>query len=405
MRDATKTVHHPKVQESEYNALTVPIHRASTIVFENAEAYAMRGRRDLDSYSYGMQGTPTQRVLEAQIAALEKGRHTEIMPSGQAAIAAIFLTGLKPGDHLLLAETAYPPVRNLCHEFLAPLGITWSTYPPGIGAGIRDLLTSNTALIWMESPGSTTMEVEDVPALCSVAKEAGILTGIDNTWATPLLFKPICRGVDFSMQALTKYAGGHSDLLMGSVTVNDTELRKRLRGVTRVLGFHTSPDAISLALRGIETMALRLAHCGQVALTLAQEIQSNYRMDVLHPALPSAAGHELWKRDFAGASGVFSVVLPELNEAALQAALSNLQVFAIGASWGGTRSLVAPMTVTSIRATPHPRNKRTILRLSIGLEDVNDLRQDLYPVLERIAAVALPVLPQREKPEAGGMAP
>ncbi|EIE53046.1 cystathionine beta-lyase [Citreicella sp. 357] len=377
MRDATLTVHHPKVDDREFASLAPGVERASTIVFDSAAAYATRGQRDLDSYSYGMHGTPTQRVLEAQLTALEGGAKTVVLPSGQAAIAVVFLSVLKPGDHVLVAETAYPPVAGLCRNFLDTLGIVWSTYPPGTGAAIADHIRPETRLIWTESPGSTTMEIEDIPAIVKVAKAKGIYTGIDNTWATPLLFKPLAHGVDFSMQALTKYPGGHSDILMGSVSVSDPDLRKGLRDVMRMLGFHTAPDAISLVLRGLETMAVRLAHAGRVATDLAFAIDSAHPVEVLTPVLPDSPGHVLWKRDFIGASGLFSVVLPEAWESRLDAALDALEVFAIGASWGGTRSLIAPMSVAAHRVTSEPRNSRIILRLSIGLEDPKDLKADL----------------------------
>ncbi|PKR48050.1 trans-sulfuration enzyme family protein [Thalassospira marina] len=386
MRDFTLSVLHPAVAEEEFSSLCVATQRASTIVFDNARAYATRGQRDLDSYSYGMHGTPTQRVLEAQLTALEGGLKTVVVPSGQAAIAVVFLSVLKPGDHVLIAETAYPPVNGFCQNFLAPLGMTWSTYPPGTGSGIDEYITPETRLIWMESPGSTTMEIEDVPAIVACARARGILTGIDNTWATPLLFKPLAHGVDFSMQALTKYPGGHSDILMGSVTVARLDLRKGLRDVMRMLGFHTAPDAISLVLRGLETMAVRVEHSGRVASDLAREIDAKYPVEVLSPILPESPGHALWQRDFTGASGLFSVVLPKDWEGRLDDALNGLKIFAIGASWGGTRSLIAPMTVTGHRTTPHPRNERIILRLSIGLEDPEDLRADLHAFFDLLAA-------------------
>jgi len=375
MRDATLSVHHPAVSEDGYAALSVPTHRASTIVFDSAGAYADRGQRDLDGYSYGLHGTPTQRVLEAQLTALEGGARTVLMPSGQAAIAVVFLTVLGSGDHVLIPDTAYPPVVGLCRDFLEPRGIAWSVYPPGIGAGIAELIRPETRLIWMESPGSTTMEVEDVPAIARVARERGILTGIDNTWATPLLFKPLAHGVDVSMQALTKYPGGHSDLLMGSVTVSDLDLRRRLLDTMRVLGLGVAPDAVALVLRGIETMAVRLAHVGQVAGTLVAELEARNVGPLLYPAHPGSPGHDLWKRDFVGASGLFSVRLPEAAEARLETALDGLKVFAIGASWGGTRSLIAPMTLT--RATGADRGPHTYVRVGVGLEDPADLRADL----------------------------
>lgn len=377
MRDATKAIHHPNINEDGYTSLTVPTHRASTIVFDSARAYATRGQRDLDSYSYGMHGTPTQRILEAQLTALENGLRTVILPSGQAAIAVVMLSVLKTGDHVLIAETAYPPAVGFCTNFLAPRGITYSTYAPGIGADIQGQITDKTRLIWMESPGSTTMEVEDIPAIVKVAKARGILTGIDNTWATPLLFKPMDHGVDFSMQALTKYPSGHSDILMGSVTVNDLELRKNLRDQMRMLGMHTAPDAISLVLRGLETMALRVSHTGRVAHEIATELAARGDCEVLYPALPDSPGHEIWKRDFSGASGLFSVVLPEAWTDRLDTALDALSIVSIGASWGGTHSLIAPMTVKAHRSTAHPRNDLTILRINIGLEDPADIRADL----------------------------
>ncbi|WP_018690384.1 trans-sulfuration enzyme family protein [Ahrensia kielensis] len=386
MRDATKAVHHPIISTEGYAALSVPTHRASTIVFEDSDAYATRGQRDLDNYSYGMHGTPTQRVLEAQLTELEGGLRTVIIPSGQAAIAIIFLSVLKTGDHVLIAETAYPPAIGFCRNFLELRGISFSTYPPGIGAGIEEYITDNTKLIWMESPGSTTMEVEDVPAIVSVARGRNILTGIDNTWATPLLFKPLAHGVDFSMQALTKYPSGHSDILMGSVTVNDLDLRKGLRDQMRMLGMHTAPDAISLVLRGLETMALRLTHVGKIAGKFAAQINERGDCEVLFPALPESPGHDIWKRDFSGSSGLFSVVLPEAWEPNLDQALDAMQVFAIGASWGGTHSLIAPMNISANRDTPHARNDRIILRINIGLEDPADIGADLDLFFQLLSA-------------------
>ena len=372
MRDATLCTLHPTVSEDGYASLTVPTHRASTIVFPDAAAYATRGKRDLDSYSYGLHGTPTNRVLEAQLTALEGGRHTVLVPSGQTAIAVIFLATLRPGDTVLIPDSAYPPVTGFCRNFLTPLGIGHRVYHPD-ASDLEAQIDGSVKLIWMEAPGSTTMEVQDVPAIVALAKRHGILTGIDNTWATPLLFKPLAHGVDFSMQALTKYVGGHSDLLMGSVSVNDSELRRRLRDQMRMLGLGVPPDAVALALRGIETMAVRMAHQGRVALEIARELAARNVGEVLHPALPSCPGHEIFRRDFAGASGVFSIVLPD--DTRLNSALDALRVFAIGASWGGTRSLMAPMTIT--RENAHSRNDKTILRLQIGLEDPADLRTDL----------------------------
>lgn len=372
MRDATLCPIHPAVSEDGYASLTVPTHRASTIVFPDAAAYAGRGQRSLDGFSYGLHGTPTNRVLEAQLSRLEGAQHTVLLPSGQTAIAVCLLATLRPGDTVLVPDSAYPPVMGFCRNFLAPLGINHRIYHPD-AAGLEAQIDDSVRLIWMESPGSTTMEVQDVPAIVALAKKHGILTGIDNTWATPLLFKPLAHGVDFSMQALTKYVGGHSDLLMGSVSVANAALHRALRDQMRMLGLGVPADAVALALRGIETMAVRMAHQGRVALDIARDLFTRDIGEVLHPALPGSPGHALWARDFTGSSGVFSVVLDDATR--LDEALNALRVFAIGASWGGTRSLMAPMTIT--RDNPHPRNDKTILRLQIGLEDPADLSADL----------------------------
>lgn len=377
MRDATSCTIHPAVDLSEFSSLTVPTYRASTIVFEDARAYATRTQRDLDSYFYGLHGTPTTRTLEAQITKLENGLRSVIVPSGQAGATIVFLSVLHPGDTVLVPDNVYPPVLDFCVNYLEPRGIHHKIYRPD-GEGIEDLIDPSVKLIWAETPGSTTMELQDLRMIATLGKRHGILTGADNTWATPLQLKPLVLGIDFSMQALSKYVGGHSDLLLGSICVNDLELRKKLRDTMRMLGIGVSPDEVSLALRGIETMAVRLAHVGKVALSLAEELASRLEAgSVLHPALPGFPQHSLWKRDFSGASGVFSVVLNERQERRLDEGLDQLKVMAIGASWGGTRSLVAPMSVKDARKFGQAEHQRVFLRINIGLEDQEDLRADL----------------------------
>lgn len=386
MRDLTKAVVNPTVSTEGFDSLAVPTYRASTIIFDNAQAYASRGQRGLDGYSYGLHGTPTGRTLEAKLTALEGGLKTVLLPSGQAAITVVMLTVLRPGDTVLIPDNVYPPVTNFCKCYLEPRGIRHRIYDPMIGAAIAALMDETTKLVWVESPGSTTMEVQDLPAIAAVARERGVLVGCDNTWATPLLFKPLAHGADFSMQALSKYAGGHSDLLMGSVTVSDLDLRRHLRDTMRMLGFGTSPDDISLALRGIETMGVRLAHVGRISVDFARKLASMDGVgEVLHPALPGCAGHEAWRRDFSGASGLFSVVLPEHSEGRLAEALAALKTFVIGSSFGGTRSLVAPMNVKEIRTIPGSQRPGPILRISIGLEDPEDLWADLEAFFRIIA--------------------
>lgn len=378
MKDLTQVVHHPAVSTEGFASLTVPTYRASTIVFADAQAYATRGKRSPDGYSYGLHGTPTTRTLETQLSRLEGGQRTVIVPSGQAGITIVLLTVLLPGDKVLIPDSAYPPVRGFCVNYLKPRGIDHEVYDPMIGAKISGLIDSRTKLVWAESPGSTTMEFQDVPAIVRAAHDKGVLVGCDNTWATPLLFKPLAHGADFAMEALTKYVGGHSDLLLGSISVRDTGLFRRLKDTMRMIGLGVSPDDCALALRGLETMGVRLAHMGKVSTEFAQRIASLPCVDrVLHPALPTCPGHDAWKRDFAGVSGVFSVVLKPMADAALAKALAGLRYFAIGASWGGTHSLIAPMSVKNDRVVNAWTDEGPILRISIGLEDPEDLWSDL----------------------------
>ncbi len=382
MKDLTRVVHRPSVSHEGYASLATPTHRASTIVFADAESYINRKQRGPDGYTYGLHGTPTTKTLEAQLTALECGERTVIVPSGQAAITIVFLTVLRPGDKVLIPDSAYPPVRGFCVNYLAHRGISHEVYDPLIGAGIEALIDENTKLVWMESPGSTTMEFQDIPAMVDVCKRAGVLTGCDNTWATPVLFKPLDHGIDFSMQALTKYVGGHSDILLGSISVKDVPFHRDLKNTTRMLGIGVSPDECALALRGIETMGIRLRHIGEVSTDFAKRLQGMASIDrVLHPALAECPGHEVWKRDFAGTNGLFSVVLTPGSEANLGPALSALEVFSIGASWGGTHSLIVPMSINNDRVVSTWPENTTILRISIGLEDPEDLWPDLEALI------------------------
>lgn len=386
MHDQTLCVHRPAVSEEGYASLATPTHRASTIVFADAQAYAERVKRGPDGYTYGLHGTPTSRTLEASLTALEQGVRTVLVPSGQAGIAMVFLTLLQSGDTVLIPDTVYPPATSLCEDFLKPRGIGYRVYDPMIGAGIADLIDETVKLVWTESPGSTTMEVQDIPAIVAASHAKGVPVGCDNTWATPLYFKPLAHGVDFVVEALTKYAGGHSDLLMGSISVRELAQHRRLKDTIRALGIGVSPDECSLVLRGLETMAVRLAHASAVALDFARRMADRLPAEwVLHPALPGCPGHDLWRRDFTGASGVFSLVVPQGAEAALPGLMTAARIFAIGASWGCTRSLLAPMNIAGERRIGRAVHRGTILRISIGLEDPAELWADLEPIVEAIA--------------------
>ena len=310
MHDPTRCVHRPAISQEGFASLTVPTYRASTIVYDGPDSFAKRRQRGLDGYMYGTHGTPTTRTLEAQLTELQGGVRTVLLPSGLSAVTIVMLAVLLPGDRVLIPDTIYPPARAFCASYLKPRGIDYAVYDPLIGAGIADLIDGRTKLVWIESPGSATMEVQDVPAMVKAAKAKGALVACDNTWATALLFKPLAHGADFVVEALTKYVGGHSDLLLGAVTVADLGLRQRLKEAINAIGISVSPDECALALRGIQTMAVRLAHVGRVAEAFARRLEDEAAVDrVLHPALPSCPGHAFWKRDFKGSSSLFSIVL------------------------------------------------------------------------------------------------
>lgn len=390
VKDLTRVVHHPAVSHEGFASLAVPTYRASTITFEDAEAYENRRKRGPDGYVYGMYGTPTTRTLQAQLSALEGAARTMITPSGQAAIALVFLTVLVPGDKVLIPDCIYPPTRLLCTRFLAARGIDHEVYDPLIGAGIADLIDDRTKLIWLESPGSMTMEVADTAAITAVARERGVLTGCDNTWATPLLFKPLMHGVDFTTEALTKYISGHSDIVLGSISVRDAQLYQRLVDTLQVIGTSVSADDCSLALRGLETLGVRLAHCGRVSTDFARRLQEFPAVTrVMHPALPTCPGHQFWLRDFAGASGVFSFVLDPRTKPALNSALNGMRVFTLGASWGGTRSLIGPRPIKEDRTLRTWTDEGPAIRISIGLEDPEDLWNDLERLLLELGRTVL----------------
>lgn len=387
MRDRTKIVKAPEVSHEGYSSLSTPTYRASTIVFDSADDYANRKSRGPDGYTYGLHGTPTTKTLEGQLSSLEGAERTVILPSGKCGITLIFMTVLLPGDHVLIPDTAYPPVRGFCENFLVPRGIKYTVYDPMIGDGISDLFTPDTKLLWMESPGSTTMEFQDIPGLTKLAKKAGVLTGCDNTWATPLLFKPLSHGVDFSMQALTKYVGGHSDIMLGSVSVSNLEHYNALKDTARFLGIGVSPDECQLAIRGLQTLGVRIKHMGEVAERIARKLSERSDVTtVFHPVLGTCAGSEFWQRDFAGANGVFSFIVPTEDNEQINRSLDVLKIISIGASWGGVRSLMVPMAVKGDRVATEWSQSGTIFRLSVGLEDPADLWDDLERFLDVIGA-------------------
>lgn len=378
MRDETRYVTRASVSLDGYDSLTVPVHRASTIRYADAASFAARFERDADGYVYGLYGTPTHRFLEKKITELEGGARTVLAPSGQAAISMAMLSLLRSGDKVLIPDTVYGPVRDLAGNELAALGINVAFYDPCDLQKLQLALDESTRLVWVESPGSITMEVQDIPAIVRMAHAAGALVGCDNTWASPLYFKPIAHGVDLVVEALSKHFSGHSDVLMGSITTADDQLGLRLKASLGRLGIGTSPDDCALVARGIETLAVRLERASQSALKIAEWLSTHPLVEeVLYPALPGAPGHDLWKRDFTGACGVLSFTLRDEVAPSAFAALDALQLISIGASWGGTKSLIAPSAVRGMRTAKPWRGAEHVLRLNVGLEDVSDISDDL----------------------------
>jgi cystathionine beta-lyase len=384
-KPATRLVEAGRRPEWTQGLVNPAVWRASTILFDSvAEMKAAYPPTD-GILHYGRNGTPTTWALCEALTELEPGAAmTRLYPSGSAAVAAALLAILETGDDLLMVDTAYGPTRALCDSVLKRLGVKTVYYDPTIGAGIEALVGKRTRAIFMESPGTHTFEVQDVPAICAVAKAKGLVTLIDNTWATPLYFRAIAAGADFSILACTKYIGGHADLMLGSVTAAEG-VAPRLEQARRVLGQTVGPDDAWLALRGLRTLDVRLQRHQENGLKVAQWLKGQPQVArVLHPALPDCAGHDLWKRDFSGATGLFSFVLAGGDDAASARLVDSLALFGIGYSWGGYESLALP--ADPVRTASRTEFEGPLVRLHIGLEDPDDLIADLAAALARYGA-------------------
>ncbi len=384
---ATRLIEGGRRPEWTRGIVSPPVWRASTILFDSVAALRAASAAPDDGLYYGRRGTPTQWALADALTELEPGAAgTMLYPSGVAAIAAALLAVLKPGDELLLADTVYEPTRAFCRNILAPLGIAARFYDPGVGADIAAIIDDRTRAIFLESPGSLTFEVQDVPAICVAARARGIVTLLDNTWATPLLFPAIGHGVDIAILACTKYVVGHSDVMLGSATAGP-EWFGRLRRTAQSLGQYVSPDDAWLASRGLRTLAVRLRQHEEGSLAVARWLAGRPEVArVLHPALPDCPGHDLWQRDFRGASGLFGFVLAGGDDAARAALIDGLDHFGIGFSWGGFESLALPVDPAPIRTATRWQAEGPMVRLHIGLEDPADLIADLAAGLDRFAA-------------------
>jgi cystathionine beta-lyase len=376
-----------KKYQEPFSSLSPAVARASTVVFDSLDDFVKRKKRQPDGFSYGVTGTPTARLLEQRIAELEGGRHCIIAPSGAAALMTTVMGFVRGGDHLLVSAACYGSLKTFAEKWLAHMSIEVELYQPAIGAEIASLLKTNTRMICMESPGTVTMEMQDVTGIVSAAKEHGVLTTMDNTWASPLGFRPLEHGVDFSIEAATKFFGGHSDVLMGSISMNDFSHYEALRETQSILGQQVSPDDCFLVLRGLETLKLRVDAQSASTIRVARFMEKHPLVDrVLYPPLESDPGHALWKRDFKTNGCLFSLMLKPAGEPAFYGFFDSLRHFAIGASWGGVHSLAAFYPAPLQANRPFPATDQPIVRLSIGLEDTDLLIADLEQALAAYGA-------------------
>jgi len=391
----TRAGRSPKSQAGSVNP---PIYQTSTVIFPTWEAYlnAEKGKAFYEEtegaatsdLSYAISGTPTTFALEKALVALEGDGGVVLVPSGLSAIAVAIQSFVSAGDHILVTDSAYGPARRFCNKELKRFGVEVEYYDPLIGAGIKKLIRKNTKVVFLESPGSMTFEVQDVPAIVKAAKSVSeeIVTIIDNSWATSLFFEPYKHGVDVSLQAITKYIAGHSDIIMGAIFAKREHLKK-INATFRHTGLHVHPFACYQALRGFRTLATRLEKHQQSALKIAQWLQTHPKVDkVIYPALIKDPGYKLWKRDFSGAGSLFAFVLnKKYDDAAISRMLDNMEVFAIGCSWGGFESLIINYDPSAIRTATQWKTSGSCIRLYIGLESPEDLIADLEKGLKRLS--------------------
>ena len=374
-KPATRLVVGGRGPAANHGFVNPPVHHVSTVLYPTAEDFLARRAR----YLYGRRGTPTSEALEDALRALEGPdcAGVALLPSGLAAISTALLAVLKAGDHLLVTDSVYQPTRKFCDGMLKRYGVTVTHYDPLIGAGIAALIQPNTRAVFVEAPGSLSFEIQDVPAIAAAAHAKGAVVLMDNTWATSLYFRAFEKGVDLSIQAATKYIGGHSDVMLGTVSANKATW-ERLADTVHALGLCVGPDDVYLGLRGLRTMGVRLAHHHQAGMKVARWLAERPEIAcVLHPALESCPGHALWRRDFSGASGLFSIVFKPVAQTAVNAFLNELTLFGIGASWGGFESLAIPFDCAPIRTATKWAPGGPTVRIHIGLEEIDDLIGDL----------------------------
>ena len=384
--DATRAITKGRTSAEHHGAVNTPVYHASTILHPDVESFEHRHDPSTDRRKviYGLLGTPTTFDLEEVLADLEGGHDAVLVPSGLAAISVALLSFLRPGDHVLVADTVYPPTRSFCDQYLAGLDVTVDYYDPLVGAGVESLIQPRTRVIFMESPGSFTFEVQDIPAITEVARRHGITTILDNTWSTPVFFKSFSHGVDVSVHAATKYLSGHSDVVMGAVICAE-HAWEQVRRTHRHLGQSVGPDDAYVTLRSVRNLSTRLNAHHKQGLALAEWLsQRDEVATVLHPGLADHAGHAIWKRDFLGASGLFSIVLHPRSRDAVLDMVNGMTLFRIGASWGGFESLMIPVYPEQYRSATAWDASGATLRIHAGLEDLDDLITDLEAGFDRL---------------------
>ena len=389
MKQDTKLIALGRAPVRAQGPVNLPVHRASTILSEHLDGYVHRfeGDNRYNNVTYGATGTQNLGALAEAVAAIEGGHRTVVTGSGLSAVTMAVSAMVDAGDHVLVPDSVYGPTRRFCAEILSRYGVESSFYDPAIGAGIVGSMRENTRLVYTEAPGSITFEMQDVPAITKAAHERGALVAMDNTWATPIFFRPIEHGVDISIQAGTKYLAGHSDLVIGMITTATDEVFKTIADQTYAFGDVASPDDCFLALRGMRSLSVRLERQSASAMKVARWLESRSEVKrVLYPALESDPGHALWKRDFAGASSLFGLAMHTTDEAAIARMVNGLALFRIGSSWGGYESLVAYNRMPIARAVIPWTETPFLLRMHIGLEDPDDLIADLEAGLARLDA-------------------
>jgi cysteine-S-conjugate beta-lyase len=380
----TSLIHSDYQAPGGFDAFPPGVHRASTVLFENVAAMRSGQWKDKSAYTYGLHGTPTTFTLEARLAQVEGGEHCLLAPSGLSAIAMINFALLKRGDDVLLPENVYNPNRELGRWLSQDFGVSARFYDPMVGSGIAELIQPNTRLIWTEAPGSVSMEVPDLPAICRAAREKGVPVALDNTWSAGLALRGFDAGADIVMHALTKYQSGGADLLMGAVITRDSALNERLAQAHMRLGLGVSADDAYLVMRGLPTMKLRFEAHDLAARQVAAWLKARPEIaKVLHPAFEDCPGHENWKRDFQGAGGLFSVLFdPRYTEEQTDRFVDSLQLFGLGYSWGGPNSLVMPYRIRAIRS--QWQEQGVLVRFNIGLEETGDLIADIEQALAKL---------------------